>query len=199
MGCLAITEIWIYIILNRLQHVWKYWLVDLLPECWMLIEDFSVQMDLKENMWGWGWNWCFIWWWTMGCWISISRLYTHANISSHVLRTIAEDLLGVDALGRRPRGHYVVHHPFRERLGHLVQLHELTHVGQHVVIDCRCWRHLLDYGRHVTEDGRAQQRPDHHHAYCEQLLVVRLCRDVAWYIIKWFSKTIPKVWLQFSS
>ena len=39
-----------------------------------------------------------------------------------------------------------------------MQFHELAHVVEHFVVLGRGRRHLLDDGRHVTEDGGVQQR-----------------------------------------
>ena len=43
-------------------------------------------------------------------------------------------LIRVQALRHRPRGHHVVHDPLRQSLGDFVQLHELSHVVEHVVV-----------------------------------------------------------------
>ena len=67
-------------------------------------------------------------------------------------------LIRVNALGHGPRADHVVHDPLRERLGHLVQLHELPDVVQHVVVLGGGGRHLLDDGGHVPEDGGVQER-----------------------------------------
>lgn len=66
-------------------------------------------------------------------------------------------LLGVETFGHGPRGDDVVHDTLAERLGHLVQFHELPHVVQHVVVLGRRRGHLLDDGRHMAEDRRVQQ------------------------------------------
>ena len=63
-----------------------------------------------------------------------------------------------DVLCDGPRGDDVVHDPFAERLGHVVQLHELPDAVEHVVVAARRAVHLLEDRRHVTEDGGVQQR-----------------------------------------
>lgn len=75
----------------------------------------------------------------------------HANVGFHVFRTVIEDLVGVEALGHRPRTDNVIHDSFAQCLRHLVQLHEFAHVVQHVVVLGGGRRHLLDDRCHVTE------------------------------------------------
>lgn len=66
-------------------------------------------------------------------------------------------LFRVQALGHRPRADHVVHDALAECLGHLVQLHELAHIVQHIVVLGRRRRHLLNNGGDVAEDRRVQQ------------------------------------------
>ena len=66
-------------------------------------------------------------------------------------------LILVNTLSHGPRGDNVVHDPLREGLGYLVQLHELPHTVQNVVVSRRRRSHLLDDRRHVTEDGGVEQ------------------------------------------
>ena len=73
------------------------------------------------------------------------------DVGLHVLGTIVEDLVCVETLCHRPRADNVVHDALAEGFRHLVQLHELPDVVQHVVVLCRGRRHLLDDRRHVTE------------------------------------------------
>jgi len=68
------------------------------------------------------------------------------------------DLVGVDASGHGPGGHDVVHHPLAEALGDLVQLEEVSHAVQHLVVAVGVGVHLLEDGGDVAEDGRVQQR-----------------------------------------
>lgn len=101
----------------------------------------------------------------------------HADVRLHVLRAVIQhlrptrsvregsirgegterrvavraNLIRVQAFGHRPRGDDVVHDALAERLGYLVQLHELAYVVQHIVVLGRRRRHLLDDGRHVSE------------------------------------------------
>lgn len=70
------------------------------------------------------------------------------------------NLVGVEPLGHGPGGDDVVHDALAQRLGHLVQLHELAHVVEHVVVLGGGRRHLLDDGGHVPEDRGVQERCD---------------------------------------
>lgn len=81
----------------------------------------------------------------------------HADVRRHVLRTVAEHLLRVDALRHGPGGDDVVHHPLAERLRQLVQLHKLPHVVEHVVVLGCGAGHLLDDRSHVAKDGRVEE------------------------------------------
>lgn len=76
----------------------------------------------------------------------------YADISLHVLGTIIQHLVGVEALRHGPSTHDVVHHPLAECFRYLVEFHELPDVIQHVVVfrSRRC--HLLDDRRNVTKD-----------------------------------------------
>jgi len=66
-------------------------------------------------------------------------------------------LLGVQTLGHGPGGDDIVHYSLTESLRHLVQLHELANVVQHVVVLGRGRGHLLDDGGHVAKDRGIQQ------------------------------------------
>ena len=65
--------------------------------------------------------------------------------------------LRVDALGHGPGGDDVVHDPLAQALGHLVELEEITHVVQHLVVAVGVGVHLLEDGGHVTEDGGVEK------------------------------------------
>lgn len=84
-------------------------------------------------------------------------IQVNANVRSHVLRTVAEHLLRVDALRHGPGGDDVVHDTLAERLRKFVQLHKLPNIVEHVVVLGRGTRHLLNDGRHMTEDGRVEE------------------------------------------
>ena len=58
----------------------------------------------------------------------------------------------IDPLGDCPSGNDVVHNTFAERLRDIVELHELTHAIQHIVIACKVGVELLKYGCYVRED-----------------------------------------------
>lgn len=62
-------------------------------------------------------------------------------------------LLCVDAFGHGPCGDDVVHHSLTEAFGHLVELEEIPHVIQHFVVTVGVCIHLLENGRHITEDS----------------------------------------------
>lgn len=81
----------------------------------------------------------------------------HADVRLHVFRAVVEHFVGVQALGHRPGAHDVVHHPLAQSLRHLVQLHELPHVVQHVVVLGGGGCHLLDDRGYVTEDRGVEQ------------------------------------------
>ena len=63
----------------------------------------------------------------------------------------------VEAFGHGPGGDDVIHDSFGQGARHLVQLHKLAHVVEHLVVLGRGARHLLDDGRHVTKYCRVQQ------------------------------------------
>ena len=67
-------------------------------------------------------------------------------------------LVGVDAFSHGPGRHHVVHHPLGQGFGYLVQLHELPHVVEHLVVLGGGRGHLLDDGGDVAEDGGVEQR-----------------------------------------
>ena len=63
----------------------------------------------------------------------------------------------VESFGHGPGGDDVVHDPLRQGARHLVEFHEFADVVEHLVVFGRRRRHLLDDGRHVTEDRCVQQ------------------------------------------
>ena len=69
---------------------------------------------------------------------------------------------GIEAFGHGPGGDDVVHDALGEGARHFVQLHKFADVVEHFVVLGRRRRHLLDDGRHVTEDGGVQQRYQQH-------------------------------------
>lgn len=58
----------------------------------------------------------------------------------------------IQSFGHGPGGDDVIHDPFGQGARYFVQLHELAHVVEHLVVLGRRRCHLLDDGRHVTED-----------------------------------------------
>ena len=63
----------------------------------------------------------------------------------------------VDALRYGPGRDDVVHDSLAQRLGHVVQLHELSHAVENLVISPGRRVHLLEDRRHVSEDGGVEQ------------------------------------------
>lgn len=66
-------------------------------------------------------------------------------------------LLSVDTVGHGPRGGDVIHNPLAQAFGHLVELQEVSNAVEHLVISVRVGVHLLENGRHVTEDGGVEE------------------------------------------
>ena len=80
-------------------------------------------------------------------------LYTH----THTRVGICIHLICVDALGHGPCGHNEVHHPLTQAPGHLVELQEVPHVVQHLVVAVGVGVHLLEDGGDVSKYGRIEQ------------------------------------------
>ena len=66
-------------------------------------------------------------------------------------------LLRVDAFGHGPGGDDVVHHALAQPLGNLVELQEVPHVVEHLVVAVGVGVHLLEDGGHVSKDGGVEQ------------------------------------------
>lgn len=101
----------------------------------------------------------------------------YTNVSFHVLRTVIQDLdegekvksssvvdtltlfylIRVQALRHSPRGHDVIHDSLAKRFRHLMKLHELPHIVQHVVVFGGGRGHLLDNRGDVTENCGVQE------------------------------------------
>lgn len=82
---------------------------------------------------------------------------TQRNKLCRLLALLSSYHARIEPFGHGPGGDDIVHDPFRQRPRHLVQFHKLPHVVEHLVVFGRRRCHLLDDGRHVTEDGRVQQ------------------------------------------
>ena len=67
------------------------------------------------------------------------------------------DLVRVDSFGGGPGGHDVVHHSLAQFLGHLVQLHELPDVVEHLVVPGTRRVQLLHDSRHISKYGSIQK------------------------------------------
>lgn len=67
------------------------------------------------------------------------------------------DLGDINAFGDGPGGDDVVHDSLAERLGDVVQLHELAHAVEHVVVAGEAGVELLEDGGDVAEDEGVQQ------------------------------------------
>jgi hypothetical protein len=96
----------------------------------------------------------------------------NADVSLHVLRADAQDLLGVDTLRVGPLRDDVVDDPLAQGLGYFVEQHELFDRVQHLVVLGRAVRVVVNDGGDVAEDGGVQEGGDDHHATAEGLLVV---------------------------
>ena len=70
---------------------------------------------------------------------------------------VAFYLASIDALSNGPRGDHVVHNSLTEWFGNVMQLHKLSDTVQHVVVAAGGRVHLLEDGRHVTENGSVQE------------------------------------------
>ena len=79
---------------------------------------------------------------------------SHCTSKNYFLSTY---FLLINSFRHGPGGDDVVHDPLRQRLRHLVKLHELAHAVENVVVLGRGGSHLLDDRSHVTEDGGVQQ------------------------------------------
>ena len=82
----------------------------------------------------------------------------HAYVGLHVLGHVVEHLGRIDALGHRPRRDHVVHDALVQLLGHVVQLHELADVVDHLGVAAARRRELTDHARHLAEYGRVHER-----------------------------------------
>ena len=66
-------------------------------------------------------------------------------------------LFSIYTPGHGPGGGDVVHDPLAQALGDLVQLQEVPHAVQHLVVAVGVGVHLLEDGRHVTKDGGVEE------------------------------------------
>jgi len=60
-------------------------------------------------------------------------------------------------VGHGPCGGDVIHNPLAQAFGHLVQLEEVPHAVQHLMIAVCVSIHLLEDSCHVTEDGGVEE------------------------------------------
>lgn len=62
-------------------------------------------------------------------------------------------LLCVDAFRHGPCGDDVVHHPFAQALGNLIELQEVPDIVEHLMVAVGVGIHLLEDGGHISKDG----------------------------------------------
>ncbi len=62
----------------------------------------------------------------------------NTNVGLHVFGTVVEHLGGVDAFGDGPGRHHIVHDALLKLFRHVVQLHKLANVAEHVVVASCC-------------------------------------------------------------
>lgn len=67
-------------------------------------------------------------------------------------------LICIYASRHGPGGHYVVHHSLTKAFGDLVELQEVSHAVEHLVVAVGVGVHLLEDGGHITKDGGVEQR-----------------------------------------
>ena len=66
-------------------------------------------------------------------------------------------LLSIDALGHGPCGHDEVHDSLAQAVGNLVELEEVAHVVEHLVVAVGVGVHLLENGGDISKDGGVQK------------------------------------------
>lgn len=72
-------------------------------------------------------------------------------------RLCAKYLISVNSSGHGPCGDDVVHDPLTEALGNLVELQEVSHTVQHLVVAVGVGIHLLEDGGYITKDGGIEE------------------------------------------
>lgn len=76
---------------------------------------------------------------------------------SSVCETHAKYLISVNSSGHGPCGDDIVHDPLTEALGNLVELQEVSHAVQHLVVAVGVGIHLLEDGGYITKDGGIEE------------------------------------------
>lgn len=79
-----------------------------------------------------------------------------ADVGLHVFGAVIENFVRIQTLGHCPGADDVIHNALAEGLRHLVELHELPHIVEHIVILGGGGGHLLDDRGDVTEDRSVQ-------------------------------------------
>lgn len=66
-------------------------------------------------------------------------------------------LFSINTMGHRPGGGDVIHNPLAQAFGHLVELQEIPHAVEHLMVTVSVGVHLLKNSRHVTKDGGVEE------------------------------------------
>ena len=115
------------------------------------------------------------------CWVIVEYIPIEMNtdISSHILGAVTEHFFLFHPLVVHPLGDNVVGHLLHQAAGDLIQLHELLHTIQSLVVLGSGQGHVVDDGGDMSEYCSVEQAGDGHHHQGENLLIVGVRSNIA--------------------